>query len=181
MLHVSSQQQASSLKSLSQGQWASMTPGILTHFFYLYMNNICKPDLGVTEIHKSSDLNQRQNWNISTFPSRDQMCSHRWGQMGASSRVCTSMNWNTSSLCMPSIASSRYLSFAAWNNNTAISTQLPGSNTQSQTHTPVGSNTPAECKQLVIIHYWALGTVFSWSTHVWICQLAIGFLHLCGT
>lgn len=78
------------------------------------------------------------------------MCSHRWGQMGASSRVCTSMNWNTRSLCIPSIASSRYLSLAAWNNSTAISPLLPGRNTQSHTHT----------------HLWALTRLQNVSSHI---------------
>lgn len=137
----------------------------------------------ITENHESSGVKQWQNWRVSTFPSRDQMCSHRWGQMGASSRVCTSMNWNTSSLCMPSMASSRYLSFAACNNNNkhTISPCCQEKHPESHTHTPLGSNTPPEREQLVTVHYWLLRTVFSSSTHVWICQLATGFLHLCGT
>lgn len=48
-----------------------------------------------------------------TLPSRPQVYSQRCGQMGANSRVCCSINWNTRSLCMPSMASSRYLSLAA--------------------------------------------------------------------
>lgn len=53
-------------------------------------------------------------YKFCTFPSRPHVYSQRWGQMGASSSVCFSMNWKTRSLCMPSIASSRYLSLAAW-------------------------------------------------------------------
>lgn len=48
-----------------------------------------------------------------TFPSRPQVYSQRCGQMGARSRVCLSMNWKTRSRCIPSIASSRYLSLDA--------------------------------------------------------------------
>lgn len=52
--------------------------------------------------------------DVCTFPSSVQMCSHKCGQKGARRIVWTSINRNTSSLCIPSVASSRYLSFEAY-------------------------------------------------------------------
>lgn len=128
--HYSNQRRRVTRRTCCHTQHSVMAMHTLTLqdccFPYLQTNEIYKSDTSL-KINYTSDLNQMtKQTSISTFPSSDQMCSHRWGQIGAKSKVWTSMNRNTSSLCIPSIASSRYLSFAAWKkvNVTTINTIL---------------------------------------------------------
>lgn len=94
-------------------------------YFRSTVQEVCYLSLLISGVHRKMDASRalfqfhlgvwrgRLNPCFRTLPSRPQVYSQRWGQMGASNSVCLSMNWKTRSLCMPSIASSRYLSLAA--------------------------------------------------------------------
>lgn len=85
----------------------------LSKLFHTSSNDNKKNEQETCHTKQQQHIERVSEWER-TLPMSCQMCSVMWGHIGDRISAWYSINWKTSSECMPAGSNSRYLSRAAW-------------------------------------------------------------------